>query len=171
MTRYLPLVGLAALSLAGPAMAQAPGSTATVTSTASATVIQPISVAKTTDLAFGSFVRPGSGANAVVIDATTGARTLTGGGNASLASSTTSRAAFSVSGEGAQTFSITVPSTVTMLRSGGSETLPVTLTPSAPSGTMVGGSATFGVGGSLPLDNTVVGGAYSGNFNVTVGYN
>ncbi len=167
------MIGVAALALAGPAVAQ---TSATVSASSTATVIQPLSLSKTTDLAFGSFVRPATGTNNIVIDPGTGNRTLTGGGNATLATSTTSRAAFSVTGEGAQTFAITVPASVTIARSGGAETLPVTLTPSAATGTLSGsaganGSATFGVGGSLPLDNTAVGGSYVGNFNVTVGYN
>jgi hypothetical protein len=173
MRLSLKLIGAAALGLAGPAAAQ---TTATATATATASVISPISVAKTTDLAFGSFVRPGSGSNTLIIDPSSGARTLSGTGNASLSTSTTSRAAFSVGGEGAQSFTITVPASVNMTRSGGSEILPVTLNPSITSGALTGaagstGTATFGVGGSLPLDNTVVGGSYSGAFNITVGYN
>jgi hypothetical protein len=176
MKLSLQLASIAVLSLASPALAQTPGSTATASANATATVLQPISVAKSTDLAFGSFVRPATGANTIVIDPTSGARTLSGGGNASLATSTTSRAAFTVGGEGAQTFSITVPASVSMTRSGGTETLPVTLSASGPTGALSGaagssGTATFGVGGSLPLDNTVVGGSYSGAFDVTVGYN
>jgi len=172
----LKFIVAAALGLAGPAMAQTVGSTATATAVATASVIQPISVTKTTDLAFGSFVRPATGANTVTISSTTGARSLTGGGNAALANSTTSRAAFTVGGEGAQTFSIALPPTVNMTRSGGTETLPVTLSASGPSGALNGavggnGTATFGVGGTLPLTSTVVGGSYSGAFDVTVGYN
>jgi hypothetical protein len=171
MKRFLPLIAVAALGLASSAQAQA-----TASATATATVLTPISVSKTSDLAFGSMVRPGSGANTIVIDATTGTRTLTGAGNASLASSSPTRAAFSVGGDGAQTFAITVPSPVNITRTGGTETVPVTLSPSAATGLLSGptgnsGTATFGVGGSLPLDTTVVGGSYTGTFNVTVGYN
>jgi spore coat protein U-like protein len=175
MKRSLHLIALAALTFAGPAMAQS-SATATASANATATVLTPISLSKATDLAFGAMVRPGSGANTIAIDATTGNRTLTGSGNASLAASAPTRATFSVGGEGAQAFSITVPSPVNITRSGGTETVPVTLNASAAAGLLSGsagntGSATFGVGGSLPLDTTVVGGSYTGTFNVTVGYN
>ena len=173
MKRFLPLIAMAALGVAGPALAQG---TATASASATATVLTPISVSKTSDLAFGAMVRPGSGSNTISIDAATGARTLSGSGNASLATSSPTRAAFSVGGDGAQTFSITVPSPVNITRTGGTETVPVTLSASAATGLLSGsagnaGSASFGVGGSLPLDTSVVGGSYTGTFNVTVGYN
>jgi hypothetical protein len=173
MKRFLPLIAVAALGVAGSALAQG---TASASASATATVLTPISVSKTSDLAFGAMVRPGSGSNTIAIDPTTGARTLSGGGNASLATSSPTRAAFSVGGDGAQTFSITVPSPVNITRTGGTETVPVTLSASAATGLLSGsagnaGSASFGVGGSLPLDTSVVGGSYTGTFNVTVGYN
>ena len=148
----------------------------TATATATASVIQPISVTKATDLSFGAFVRPATGANTIAINSATGTRSLTGGGNGALTASSTSRAAFTVGGEGAQTFSITVPPTVSITRAGGTETLPVTLSASGATGALSGtvggdGTATFGVGGTLPLDSSVVGGSYSGAFDVTVGYN
>ena len=172
MKLSLKIIAAAALGLAGPAMAQS----STATATATASVIQPISVTKATDLSFGAFVRPATGANTIAINSATGTRSLTGGGNGALTASSTSRAAFTVGGEGAQTFSITVPPTVSITRAGGTETLPVTLSASGATGALSGtvggdGTATFGVGGTLPLDSSVVGGSYSGAFDVTVGYN
>jgi hypothetical protein len=63
-----------------------------------------------------------------------------------------------------------------MTRSGGSETLAVTLTPSGTSGTLSGsagsaGSATFTVGGAFTVASTTVLGNYTGSFNTTVAYN
>ena len=167
------LITAAFAGLAGEAWAQA---SATQSTTGTGTILQPLTLTKNTDLAFGTIVRASSGSNTVVVNETTGARTLTGGGNSALVTSTTSRATYTVNGEGAQTFSITVPASFNMTRSGGSETLAVTLVSTAASGTLSGslgsaGSATFGVGGSFPLDNTAVAGSYSGTFNVTVAYN
>ena len=175
MSRSLK-IALAAVALsviAAPALAQ---TSATQSTTASATIVQPITLTKNSDLAFGSVVKPTSGTNTVTINETTGARTKTGAGDAALATSTTSRAAFSVGGEGGQTFSITVPSTATMTRSGGSETLTVNLVKTGTSGTLSGsigsaGTASFGVGGNFDVDSTTVSGAYSGSFNTTVAYN
>jgi hypothetical protein len=164
----LALAVAAVSAIAAPAMAQ---SSATQSTTASATIVQPITLAKDSDLAFGTVVKPTSGTNTITIDETAGTRTKSGGGDAALATSTTSRAAFTVGGESGQTFSITVPSTATMTRSGGSETLTVNLVKTGTSGTLSGGAATFGVGGNFDVASTTVSGAYSGAFNVTVAYN
>jgi hypothetical protein len=160
-------------AIAAPAMAQ---TSATQSTTASATIVQPITLTKNSDLAFGTVVKPTSGTNTITINETSGSRTMTGAGDAALATSTSSRAAFSVGGEGGQTFSITVPSTATMTRSGGSETLTANLVKTAASGTLSGsigsaGTASFGVGGNFDVASTTVSGAYSGSFNVTVAYN
>jgi len=167
------LLAGAALAVAGQAAAQ---SSATQSTSGTGTIVQPLTLTKNTDLAFGSVVRPSSGTNSVVINETTGARTLTGGGNAAAITSTTSRATYTVDGEGGQAYSITVPANFTMTRSGGVETLTVTLASTASSGTLSGsagsaGSASFGVGGSFPLSSTTATGAYAGSFNVTVAYN
>ncbi len=111
----------------------------------------------------------------MAINETTGTRTITGGDGV-LLSGTSSRATYTVGGEGAQAFSITVPANFSMTRSGGAETIVVTLTASATSGTLSGalassGTATFGVGGSMDLTSSTATGAYSGTFNVTVQYN
>lgn len=166
-------IAAAVSAFAGQALAQ---NSATQSTTGSSTILQPITISKTTDLAFGKVVRPASGSNSVVINETTGARTLSGGGNAQGVTSTTSRAEYSVAGEGGQTFSITVPGSFDMTRSGGSETLTVTLVSTATSGTLSGslggsGTAGFGVGGSFPVATTTTPGAYSGTFDVTVAYN
>jgi hypothetical protein len=167
-------LAVAAVSaIAAPAMAQ---SSATQSTTASATIVQPITLTKNSDLAFGTVVKPTSGTNTITIDETTGGRTKTGAGDAALATSSPTRAAFSVGGEGGQTFSITVPSTATMTRSGGSETLTANLVKTAATGTISGsigsaGTATFGVGGNYDVSSTTVSGAYSGSFNTTFDYN
>ena len=168
---------IGAIALAAAQTAQAQPNSASATATANATVIQPIALLKNTDLAFGSLVRPSLGSNTVIIDPTSGNRTVTGTGDAALApNQIASRATYSVSGEGGSTFSVTVPSGFTMRRAGGTETIPVALNASALSGALsgqlgAGGSANFSIGGSLPLSNTTIAGEYTGTFDVTVGYN
>jgi hypothetical protein len=166
---------IAAATLASSALAQASASQAT---TATGTIFQPILLAKNTDLSFGTVVRPISGTGTVTIDKANGTRTLEGAGallntgpNAAAA-----RATYTVTGEGGQAFSITVPATFNMTRTGGSETIQVTLAPTATTGLLDGslgatGTATFGVGGAIPISNTTASGAYSGTFNVIVAYN
>ncbi|MDB5456508.1 MAG: hypothetical protein JWP92_2093 [Caulobacter sp.] len=159
----------ATLSLiAGSAFAQA---SATQTTTGAAKIIQPIVLTLGTGLAFGSVVRPGSGSGSVTINETSGARVVSGGVVG--LTSTTSRAAYTVAGEGGETFSITVPSSFNLT---GPSTIAVSLVSTATSGTISGslgsaGSASFGVGGSLPVASSTPTGAYSGTFDVTVAYN
>ena len=165
---------VAAISaLATPALAQ---NSATQSTTGSVKIIQPITLAKNTDLGFGSVVKPNSGTNTVAIDATSGARAMTGGGDAALAPSASGRATYTVTGEGGQTFSISTPASFDMQRQGGSDTITVALTQSATAGTISGalgntGTAAFGVGGSFDVSAATASGAYSGTFDVTVAYN
>jgi hypothetical protein len=167
------VIGATALATAQTASAQPTNASAAGT----VTVIQPIALIKGTDLAFGALVRPSLGANVVTVDPGSGQRSITGAGDGTaLPSQPASRATYSVSGEGGAAFSITVPSSFTMTRSGGAETLPVTLSASTLSGALSGsvgtaGSANFSVGGSLPMSSATVSGDYTGTFDVTVGYN
>ncbi len=167
---------VAATLIAGvsaPAFAQPDTATATANSTAN--ILRPITLANAAGLTFGSVTRPTTGTNSLVINSGTGARSLTGGGNGViLSSSAFGRATFNVGGEGAQAFSISVPATFDL--SNGTDTVTVTLAASAASGTLDGtiggaGAATFGVGGTLPLSSSSVGGAYTGSFAATVTYN
>ena len=80
------------------------------------------------------------------------------------------RAAYNVTGEAGQTFSISVPTSFAMAHAT-APSITVNLTPEATSGTLTGGAATFGVGGSFDISDTTATGAYSGNFTVTVAYN
>lgn len=168
-------------------IAAALGSTAHAQASASAqtnstvTVFRPITLTKNTDLSFGTVVRPLTGSGTVAINKDDGTRTLNGSGallNTGNPSSQASagRATYTVNGEGGQTFSITVPSTFDMTRTNGSETIQVVLVPSATTGQLSNalgqaGTATFGVGGSIVIDTSSAGGAYSGSFTTTVAYN
>ncbi len=166
------LLGAAALgAVASPAFAQA---SASQTTNGTTKIIQAISLAKNSDLAFGTVVKPTTSTNTIVIDGTTGARSQTGAGDAVLVTSTSGRATFTVTGEGAQTFSITVPATFNM--TSGANTLVVTTSASGSTGTLSGtigsaGTATFGVGGSFPIATATASGSYTGSFTTTVAYN
>lgn len=167
-------LSLAALALA---VAAATGSAvaADTTASTSATVIVPIAISKATDLSFGSFAR---GAGGTVTLATNGTRTL--GGVVASGSDTPTVAEFDVTGDEGKNFTVSVAVTTPLTRSGGSETLPLTLiSTSAPSnatsGTMTGGTlsasgAKIYVGGVLTVGATQVGGVYSGQITATVDY-
>ncbi len=165
------LFATALVAIGAPAFAQASASQSTSGTTK---VLQAISIAKNSDLAFGTVVRPTTSSNTITINNTTGARTLTGAGDAVLVTSTSGRATYTVTGEGAQTFSISVPASFNM--TSGANTITVTPSASAATGTLSGtigssGTATFGVGGSFTIANTQATGSYTGTFSATVAYN
>jgi hypothetical protein len=171
MTKSLKILALAAVvaAIAAPAFAQ---SSATVSTNGTGKIIAPMTLTKDADLAFGTIIKPNTGSGTVTIG--TGADTvaLTGTGAASMG--TASRAKFTVGGEGAQTYAVTVPATMTMTN--GANSITVTLTPSATTGAISGalgssGTQTFQVGGAFPLASTQATGAYAGSFNVTTAYN
>ena len=171
--RNILIAALAVTSVASAAHAQASAST---NASGSITIFRPITVTKTSDLAFGTIVRPGSGSGTVTIAQADGARTVTGGIAALAIGTTPGRATFSVGGEGGQTYSISTPASFDMTRTGGSETLTVTLTPTATSGTLSStlgnaGTGTYGVGAQVTVAATTATGAYTGSFTSTVAYN
>jgi Domain of unknown function (DUF4402) len=168
-------IALAALGAALAAAPVAAQSSATVSTSATTRIVAPITITKNSDLAFGTVVRSSTAnTNTVTIAAADGARSISGTGTGALATSTSGRATFTVGGEGAQTFSITVPATVVM--TSGANNLTVNLVASGATGTLSGtlgtaGTATFGVGGNFVLAQTQVSGNYTGAFNTVVAYN
>jgi hypothetical protein len=176
--RNILLAGLAISAIAGTAHAQA---SATSTTSASATIFRPITLTKDSDLRFGTIVRPASGADTITVSPADGSRSLSTNNAVALSSGShlaPTRATYTVSGEGGQAFSISVPTSFNMTRSGGSETLTISLSASAASGTLTGalgnassGTATFGVVGAMPITSSTASGAYSGSFVTTVSYN
>lgn len=162
------LAAVATLTFATPALAQ--NNTDSEPTIGSATIAAPITLTENTALRFGSLVRPTTGTSTVTLSPSACTVALSGGGNAALIASTRGCATYSVSGESGQVFDITPDATLTMTRSGGSETIVVTLTASASTGTIGQASAIFNVGGNFDIDNTTVTGAYSGEFNVVVTY-
>ena len=167
------IVAFAVVGATSQACAQA---SASVTTNGTAKIVQPITLTKVTDLAFGTIVKSSNATtNTFTIDPTSGALAVTGSGTGVADTSTTAtRAAFTVGGEGGQTFSLTVPASFVLSSSGNNIT--VTLTNTGTTGTLsnaIGsaGSATVGVGGNFAISNTQASGAYSGTFTTTVAYN
>lgn len=140
---------------------------------AEATVIRPINLAKQSDLSFGAILRPSSGTSTVAIGPADGVRSLAGGDGAIIGSGAT-RAAFSVTGEGGQVISISVPAALAL--SGPAE-LEATLESSAGASDLLSalpgspGSFSFGVGGTIVVGSTTPPGEYVGTFEVMVQYN
>ena len=132
-----------------------------------------LAVTKLSNLNFGTIQLPSSGTSTVTLNPTSGQRTLTG--NASgFPTPAPSIAAFVVSGEGGQTFSLSIPASVNVV---GPSTLTVALTNTAASSPTLngslgaGGTYPFNVGGSLPLTPATPVGNYAGVFVISLDYN
>lgn len=151
------------------------GSSATTSSgAATATVFRSLSLSNSAPLQFGRIVLPVTGSGTVALAASTG--TLVVNGGVALASPPASRAAFTITGEGAQTVSVTVPPTIVMTNPAGA-TLTVSTSNTAQGTQQLSsslgsaGSLTFYVGGAFSFSSTTPTGAYSGAFTVTAAYN
>ncbi len=166
MTRLGFCIAALAMGL-GTSSAFAQVNTATATANGSATIIQPITITKNTDLAFGRIVRPATGSGSVTITNT--ADTVAAAGGAVALASTTSRAKFTIAGESGLSATLTVPATFAL--TSGANTLTVTLSPDQTSPlTLAATATTLYVGGSFPVTNATASGAYTGTFDVTVAY-
>lgn len=159
----LTILGCAA---AGPLYAQ------TAAGDAVADITGPSSVQRLQDLQFGDIIA-GNTVSTVVINASTDARSIQTG-NATAFGGTVSAARFHVSARPLLYYQINLPSSTTLTRNGGSETMLVdnfTLDGAAirflPLFTSIGN---FKVGGRLTVAAAQEPGQYEGSFVVTVNY-
>jgi hypothetical protein len=103
-----------------------------------------------------------------------GARPITRPASGSSAQEVSS-ASYTVGGLGGETFTVAVPSSVSLTRHGSTDTVEMALTPSSTSSQVAGpagapGQTSIGVSGSLPVSSTTAGGLYVGQFGLTVAY-
>lgn len=169
---------LGALMMAGGAMAQ---STATATATANATIVAPITIANGATLEFGNVV---AGSGTVVISSAGGRTDSSTALTPGTQRGTFRNATFNVTGEGAYTYVITLPTTAVTLTGPASNTMTVGTftveagtsgsvsgTTSGAIGTLAAGVGELQVGATLNVGASQVAGAYSGTYAVTVAYN
>ena len=131
-----------------------------------ATLLAPISISSSGDMAFGTMLTTGTAGTVTVTPA--GARSSV---NVDLLGGFPAAAAFDVTGEGANTYSITLPSSATLTSGGDTMTIDTFNHDAGGTPTLSGGSDTFNVGATLNVGATQAGGTYSGTFSVTVNYN
>ena len=166
-TSKILFLGLILLGFSASAFAQV-----SATANASATIITPIAISKTVDMNFGN-IAVGTTAGTVVLS-TAGVRTKTGGVTLPATTGTVSAASFNVTGSGTSSFTITLPTSIT-LSDGATHTMTVGTLTSNPSGTgtLSSGAATIAVGGTLNVGASQVAGTYTNtsNLTVTVNYN
>lgn len=139
-----------------------------------ATVIRPIAIAKVTNLQFGRVTRPTTGSGSVTLSPA-GVTSVVGTGTLVLPTPAATAAQFTVTGEGGQAVTVSVPSSVTLSGSAGSV---VATTSATGSGSQVlsgstgsAGAVAVRVGGTVPLSGTSALGTLSGTLVVTVQYN
>jgi hypothetical protein len=143
----------------------------TANATATATIVNPISIAKDVDMNFGNIASNGS--VGTVVMGTDGAR-VAGAGVTIPAGSLSTAAKFTVTGEGAYTYDLTLPSTITISNS---DLIPADMVvngfTSNSTKKLTGGTEVFFVGATLNLGASQAAGIYTNStgFNVTVNYN
>lgn len=136
---------------------------------------RPISLTGSPVLVFGALTKPTNGAGSVSLSAVNSNRTVAGSGVVGLSTPTPARATYSVTGEGGQSISVSVPGSFTMNGPNGatisvtliSNGLPTSLSNAAGSE----GTASFSVGGAFNLSSSMATGDYSGIYTVTAQYN
>jgi hypothetical protein len=159
-------------AFAAPASAfAAPGGTSSMTGSANATIIQPITIAAVNPLRFGVMARPTTAGTVTV--STAGAITTTGGmvGNTAIAqgSSGPQAGTFRVSGDPGRQFFVALPASATVSKTGASMTITL-FTVGALTGAPTG-SLDIAVGGTLAVQAAQSVGTYTGTYQVTASYN
>ncbi len=156
------------------AFASASTAQSTATATATATIIAPITLTKAVDMNFGNIAVGATGGTVLLPALAVPVRVAGGGVTLPATAGTVTAAHFTVAGSLVATFAITLPSTVTLTRTSGTETMTAGSFTSTPSGTgaLVAGAADIYVGATLTVGASQVAGTYiSPSFNVTVNYN
>jgi hypothetical protein len=161
MKKFVKFVAAAAALTAGVSSAQAAN---TASASATAVIIAPVSVAKNTDLDFGSIAANLTASGDVTIDAA-GARNC---GVGLACSGSTTAAGFTITGVTGQNVSIGLTDSTIQLTSG-ANTMDVQLVPSV-SSMALDGTDTFAVGGTLTVGAAQAAGNYTGTFQVEVNY-
>ena len=163
MNTKLLLIAGAAVTSAG--IYSASTFAASITSTADANVIAPMTITETTVLNFGDIAEDGTGGT-VTLDATTGNRSVTLGATA-VTGGADARGVYTLGGVSGKAYSISIPD---INLQNGLINLPATFTHTA-SGTLPAATEVIGVGGTVSLSAGQAPGLYQGDYTITVDYN
>lgn len=143
-----------------------------VDSDALATLIIPISIANSVPMDFKTLGASDIAGTVVMTAASSAVLSATGG--VTVISGTPTAGEFTVTGEGTQAFTITLPSDAATLSGSVSGDLTVdnwTCSEPLTTAALSGGTLVFYVGGTLNVGAEAVAGTYTGTFNVSVDYN
>jgi hypothetical protein len=144
----------------------------TAIATATATLVTPISITKNVDMNFGNLAVSSTDPGTVVL-LPNNTRNKTGGVSLPATTGTVSAASFTVSGENGYSYTITLPSSLTISSGGNSMTVNTFTSTPSNTGTLTGGTSTLNVGATLNVAAGQASGTYTsgGGFTVTVNYN
>lgn len=166
----LIISGLFLMTLSLSSVSAQNNPTASDNASASATIIQPISIEKVEgkDLLFGNIIASSTGGTVQI--STDGTPTLTGVSAPSIQGERQA-AEFNVTGMAGTTYAITLPESIVI--SSGANQMTVDNFVSNPDGTGIlnQGSQILKVGATLNVNASQATGTYNGSFNVTVVYN
>lgn len=164
--KLLSLTALIGLASIGRSSAQATGN-----ASATATIIKPISISKSSDMSFGN-IAVYSTAGTVTIG-TNGSRTSSAGITLPATTpGTVTAASFVITGSDAFTYAITLPVSINITSTGNTMLVDnFTSNPSA-AGVLTNGTQTISIGSTLHLAASQAEGIYTNaSFPVTVSYN
>jgi hypothetical protein len=170
MKKVLIFAGAASALALTTAPAQA--ATPTQQATATARIVQPLSIAWVQDLDLGTIVLSGTAPYTQTVGITQAGVFSCGGANLTC-SGTPTTARYSATGTRDQTLTITVSNTIPLVNQ--TQASPnLTLTVNKPAvGSVVldaTGNTTFDLGGSIQVSDTTVDGVYEGTFDVSADY-
>jgi hypothetical protein len=158
-------------------------SEATVSSTASASLLVAMSLSETSPLNFGSSLLTSTAGGTIVLHSNSTNRDYTGGVATSAATPAPSTAAFNVVGTGLETYAIVLPSLITVWHTSittGVHTMDINSMTARFNGAVnntttstleSNGTDSFTLGATLNVQEDQIGGQYSGTFQVSVDYN
>jgi hypothetical protein len=166
------LIFAGAVSALAFTSAPAQAATPTQQATATARIVQPLSIAWAQDLDLGTIVLSGTAPYTQTVGITQAGVFSCGGANLTC-SGTHTTARYSATGTRDQTLTITVSPTIALVNQ--SQASPnLTLTVAAPAaGSVVldaTGNTSFDLGGSIQVSDTTVDGVYRGTFDVSADY-
>ena len=159
-------IAIVALGFANTTYAQSSSASAAT----EATIINPISITKNTDMNFGNIVAGVAG----TVDLTvTNTRTAVGVTLPAATPGTVSAAVFTVNGLEASTYAITLPAPFTITGAGTPMTVDNFVSTPTPTGLLTGGTQTITVGATLHIAANQAAGIYSNatGLEVKVNYN
>ena len=145
----------------------------TLTVQSKARIITPITLANTGSQAldFGVIARGTTGSSTILVGSVASPSITVTGDAIVLTSAPQTAAKFTVTGESAKTYAITIPSTTQTITDGTNILNITAFTCSNGAIGTIGTGDVFYVGGTLTTTSTTVAGTYAGTFNVTVAYN